>query len=227
MPTTPGRPHFTPSAVRCFLEQTWSNKELVVVIDGDMPSMREFEFRHEFMDMWPGTQFVSEWIKPGISLGAKRNRCCELANGEFIFHWDDDDWSAPGRIASQMALLRSEGPAKVTGMRSMLFADYTDGGVWRYTGASNANLGTSLAYRRSWWERHPFQDIAKAEDSRFINEAVRRGTYAGTMDFGLMVARSHKANTDKRYYVGSEWTRADVDQLPESFRAGFHSAVAV
>ena len=45
---------------------------------------------------------------PRRVLGDKRNRLCELARGEIIVHWDDDDWHGRDRIARQVAALRLE-----------------------------------------------------------------------------------------------------------------------
>ena len=44
-----------------------------------------------------------ERIAHGSSIGAMRNRACELARGEVIIHWDDDDWYAAQRISAQVA----------------------------------------------------------------------------------------------------------------------------
>ena len=40
-------------------------------------------------------------------VGAKRNIACEVAQGEVIAHWDDDDWMAPEWLRSQVETLLS------------------------------------------------------------------------------------------------------------------------
>ena len=64
-------------------------------------------------------------------IGAKRNYGCERAAGDVIAHWDDDDYSAPERLADQVQRLLESGKA-VTGFHSMRFTD----GVrwWKYEG---------------------------------------------------------------------------------------------
>ncbi len=93
-------------------------------------------------------------------IGAKRNFGCEHAEGEIIAHWDDDDYSAPGRLADQVERLRESGKA-VTGFHSMRFTD----GVhwWKYEGTRNYALGTRyvtggtggahIAFRSFRWVR--------------------------------------------------------------------------
>jgi len=42
-------------------------------------------------------------------VGAKRNLACDLANGDIIVHWDDDDWMADWRLSYQVEqLMRAE-----------------------------------------------------------------------------------------------------------------------
>ncbi len=112
MPTADRR-GFIPGAIRCFLEQSYDNRELVVVDDGD----------NRVKDLIPGDPRIRYFEAAGRApLGKKRNFCCRMARGEIICHWDDDDWSAPGRIADQVARLRQTN-APVTGYSRLLFWD--------------------------------------------------------------------------------------------------------
>lgn len=88
MPTY-GRPDYVPEAVACFLEQDYPNKELIVLNDcdgqifvGDIPEVRIVNLRQRYP-----------------TLGDKRNASMELANGELIAVWDDDDLSLPWRLS--------------------------------------------------------------------------------------------------------------------------------
>lgn len=42
--------------------------------------------------------------------GARRNIACEQACGDFIAHWDDDDWHAPHPMAYQIEARRAPSP---------------------------------------------------------------------------------------------------------------------
>ena len=46
---------------------------------------------------------------PFQGFGDLRNRACEMARGEIIVHWDDDDWYPADRISRQMARLWEAG----------------------------------------------------------------------------------------------------------------------
>ena len=134
-------------------------------------------------------------------VGAKRNYGCEHAAGEIIAHWDDDDYSAPGRLADQVERLLESGKA-VTGFHSMRFTD----GVrwWKYEGTRNYALGTSLCYWRDWWSAHRFPVVQVGEDNQFVAAAHSAGELV-TADAGeLMYATNHAGNTSPRK-LGDNW----------------------
>lgn len=79
-------------AVRCFQEQTWPNKELVIVNHGALslangdPNIREVRVERP----------------PGMTLGELRNLALEQAQGRFVIQWDDDDFHHRTRIETMM-----------------------------------------------------------------------------------------------------------------------------
>ena len=184
MPTR-GRPDFAVDAVSCFRCQTWLEKELVIIDDADNPS---FPVPPEY----PNIRY--ERLAKRLPLGAKRNICCSRAAGEILCHWDDDDWSAPERLADQIARL---GTGQITGYHSMRF---TDGSRWwHYSGAEDYALGTSLMYRRSYWEQNPFKsDCSVGEDGHFIAPARKFGTIISADAGGMMFATIHHGNSSPR-----------------------------
>jgi glycosyltransferase involved in cell wall biosynthesis len=137
-------------------------------------------------------------------IGSKRNYGCTRALGEIICHWDDDDYSAPDRIASQVRVLMDYPRFAVTGYHSMNFTDGTN--WWKYSGTINYALGTSLCYQKSWWEGHPFQSLQIGEDNQFVAEAWACNTLHTVDAGGMMHATVHSTNTSPRN-MGSSWTR--------------------
>src|SRR5262249_17071702 len=85
LPTSHGR-HFVRQAIRCFLRQDYPNTELLGLDDGTdavgdcVPDDRRIRYVR---------------LERPLPLGAKRNLACSEARGEFIIHWDDDDWYPP------------------------------------------------------------------------------------------------------------------------------------
>ena len=95
MPTF-NRRSYLPQAIRCFLRQDYPNLELIVVDDGSDP----------VRDCVPEDERIRYVRLDGkLKIGAKRNLACGLARGEFIVHWDDDDWYPPHRVSAQVGAL--------------------------------------------------------------------------------------------------------------------------
>lgn len=197
MPTFDRRT-FVPYAIACYQAQTYPHRELVIVDDGtdsvsdlvpDDPSIRylRLDGRH--------------------SIGAKRNAACESARGEIIVHWDDDDWSAPNRVAAQVAALLTSG-ADVCGLRDLLFYQPASDRGWRYTYPRHARpwvAGGTMCYWRSVWERQPFPKVSQGEDTQFLwaNRALR----IHVLDrLDLYVATIHAGNTSANRTAGRRWT---------------------
>lgn len=76
---------------------------------------------------------------------------------------------------------------------------FTDGiSSWLYEGASCYAVGTSLCYRRDWWERHRFPEVNVGEDNTFVGAAARE-RQLDSIDAGeLMWATVHPGNTSPR-----------------------------
>jgi len=141
---------------------------------------------------------------PG-SIGQKRNRGNGWAAGEIICHWDDDDWSAPGRLADQAERLMG-GNFDMSAYHSMIFADPDTREAWRYCGTAKYAVGTSMMYWRRFWMNRPFLDTNCAEDNAFLygdpdhDRAPARVTSVDGTDF--VMARIHPGNTlDKREQI--------------------------
>jgi glycosyltransferase involved in cell wall biosynthesis len=181
-----------PKAIRCFQNQTYRNRELLILADGE-----------DVRDLVPGEDPLIRLLQLSGSteIGEKRNFGCERAAGSVIAHFDDDDHSEPGRLRDQVNRLVASRKA-VTGYHSMRF---TDGARWwKYKGSPNYALGTSLCYRLDWWRVHRFAAVQVGEDNQYVANAHGRGELT-TVDAGeLMYATIHPGNTSPRR-IGDNW----------------------
>jgi glycosyltransferase involved in cell wall biosynthesis len=85
-------------AIRCFAEQSWPNRELLILDDGT-------EDYAGILEPYAGTlQIRYHRLEPkgGLRLGDLRNIALERAAGDFVAQWDDDEWYHPARIETQM-----------------------------------------------------------------------------------------------------------------------------
>jgi glycosyltransferase involved in cell wall biosynthesis len=197
-----GRHAFALAAFDCWKRQSYPDKELVIVDDMDCPA-----FPAGVGD--PQVQYVS--LPQRASIGAKRNLACSLATGKYIAHFDSDDWSAPGRLADQ--LQRLEGTAySVTGYHSIVFTDGMNG-WWRFARPDWIG-GTTLFYRRDWWEKHPFLDCPKhrtdSDDQPFVADARKGRCFIEAPANEMVIARihsGHNGNTSPKGTSGPSWKR--------------------
>lgn len=206
MPTC-DRQRFVPDAVRLFLRQDYPNLELVIVDDGSVPvaPLLPHDARIRLIR-----------LAEKKNVGAKRNLACDAAKGEFIVHWDDDDWYPPDRVTRQIAALR-ERHAEICGSSTLYYHDAAAGRAWCYRYQSNARPwvgGNTLAYRKSWWAARPFPEIRLGEDTRFVGTAPKHAVY--DLDApDICVARIHAKNTSRKSTAGPSWHACAVADLEE------------
>ena len=196
-----GRQQMVERAIRCFQSQTYQNRVLAVVDNGQEP-----------LQKIPG---ATHWTRtaPGKPIGELRNLAAALSlplEAEIIAHWDSDDWSAPERLTEQIALLQESG-APAAGYHEMLFWDSTKSEAWLHTNpVPNYVLGTSLVYWRTTWEKHPFPEVRDGEETRWLLKVKAARTTAFCSKVGQrMIAQIHGSNTCARIVPGArEWKRA-------------------
>ena len=206
MPTTAARLRYLPRAIRCFLAQTHQNAELLILEDGA-------EAVRASIPSHPRIRYVA--TSKSHSLGDKRNVACECADGDYIAHWDDDDWSAPTRLQVQVEALHRSGLA-VAGFRRIYFWDEAHLVAHEYAGTARYVVGTSLIYRRDWWAGHRFTQLNVGEDNIFVGVAANARQLLVDETLGLMVATTHGRNTSARQ-INQTWRKADRSEIPADY----------
>lgn len=212
MPTSDRRP-FVPMAIRQYLSQDWADSELIVIDDGD----------DRVADLIPDDPRIRYVPAEGkLTIGAKRNLACDLARGEIILHWDDDDWMEDRRIRFQVeSLLQAQ--ADLCGLPRLYFHDPASGRSWEYSCLRRDKMwlaGATFCYRKSLWMGSPFPDTNVGEDVRFL-WSERPKKLLPLRDSSFYVARIHTGNTGSRIGSGEGWR-----PLPDGVLPGFLSQVA-
>jgi hypothetical protein len=211
MPTR-GRSLLAAQAVTVFLNQTYENKELIVLDDADCLSFPEgidhplIRYHRTCGDIWH-------------QIPTKRNMVNELAQGWAIWHLDSDDFSIPTRMEEQVQRLEETGKA-VTGYHSMPFFSEDTGKVHEYRSGTYYALGSSLCYLKSFWESNRFDEKKRTgSDTVFVRECRLAEQLDAIDSAGRMVARIHAGNTSEKNFRSSEFRELPFESLPEGFRA--------
>lgn len=201
MPTA-NRRAFVPAAIEMFLRQTYTDRELIIVDDGE----------DSIADLVPqdsSIRYIRETRR--MSVGDKRNQACEAARGDVILHWDDDDWYAPWRVQYQVEQMVAA-DLELCGLSRALFVDAVAREAWEFEKAPDTGLiGATFCYARALWQANPFPNSNVGEDSAFWHFATnsRRGV---PRDHRFFVCRIHRSNTITQApgVLGRTWKRREI-----------------
>ena len=195
-------------SIGCFLAQDFADAELLILDDGS----------DSVADLIPDNQRIRyHRLNQRHNLGAKRNLGCELARGDLIAHWDDDDWYPPWRLAQQIGELNESGD-DVCGSSQLYFLDGPSRLAYHYVYDGPLRpcvAGSTFVYRKSYWQRHAFREISKGEDVHFLSDVPDRRV-RDMEDPRLCVAAIHSANTSHKLTGGDYWRQVpltDIERL--------------
>ncbi len=169
--TTRDRPAFVAMALRCYAQQTYSNRELIVVDDGERFPLDEAAVAAV------GGRLLR--VPPGTPLGTKLNRGIEVARGRWCQKSDDDDWYGPDYTATMVReVLRHQRLAcrpLLARLGSFLVFDLAR---WQVRQAPPTfGAGGTFFFSRQSWETRPFRALPANEDHWFSTDQQRVGTW--------------------------------------------------
>lgn len=142
-------------AVRCFFEQSYRHRELLILFDSDDAATRQY------VDTLSDERIhgIEVSSSPRQSLGSLRNLAVAEARGQYVCQWDDDDWYHPDRLTAQLSALRSSGrPACVLSRWTCVDAESRRA----YISPPRIWEGSILVERE---RMVPYPDLARGEDT--------------------------------------------------------------
>lgn len=133
-------------------------------------------------------KYIRSPAKPGLA----RNIACDMATGDILIHWDDDDWQSPERVAKQVEGLKA---ADICYTSKFYHYDITTGQslqsrTWANGGGA---MGALFAYPKEVWKANPFDNNAEAgEDSIFLSSLfAKKCAVSDLLDPTLLVYMRH------------------------------------
>ncbi len=184
-------------AIHSFLDQTWEDRELIIIDDSD----------EEWSAHLPADPRIHyHYSKPtSATLGEMRNRSLEKARGKWWVQWDDDDWSHPERIERQVESLDK---ARF-GYLSRLTFFWPDRGIAGYTGKREWEC--SMIVRKDCaGVSYPLQRVG--EDTQLFQSLKARYPFTVLDAPELYVRTVHDSNTwDEKHF---EWLCRSPDFTP-------------
>lgn len=177
MVTAAGRLDQFERSLRCYQDQTYPNRELVIVNEGPPEYQKQIAARVQ-----DRSDVRLVFLNGRYTLGALRNISVGLSFGDLWVQWDDDDFNMPQRLAVQARFLLRQPKAKVCFLSDQLHYYFpTQQLFWNnwkiHSGGQKrfgAIPGTVLA-RRDFSFRYPSSgDWARAgEDSVMVGDVCR------------------------------------------------------
>jgi glycosyltransferase involved in cell wall biosynthesis len=159
-------------AVADFVRQTWSERELVIVHDGDAA----FDAKVRALAASHAAASIAVHREPaGRALGELRNAAVDAARGDIVCQWDDDDRYHPRRLELQFAAMRVENSefCFLTDQLHLFAADRTM--YWDDWNLEvhplNLVQGTLLGIKAALGRYPP---LARGEDTPLILDLLRR-----------------------------------------------------
>ena len=203
MPTADRRA-FASQAIWYFLRQDYGRRELIALDDGD-------ERVEELVPDDDRIRYVR--LDRRLPLGEKLNLGCDLARGELIAHWDDDDWIGPERLSRQVQVL-ADGAADACGLGELLTYRLETGEAW--LARSELVAPETLVYRKDLWRVHPFPEHNGPSNSEMLNAlAPKRLHRFDDGEAGFYVALIHAGNAGRRVLPAADWTSAPLAAVAE------------
>jgi glycosyltransferase involved in cell wall biosynthesis len=217
-------------AIHSFAVQKYAGRELVIVTDGEEAFRKSLE-RYVAALGLSQVQFVY----PGperLSLGKLRNISLEVAKGDVICQWDDDDYSHPDRLAVQLDYMLSQSSKAcfltdhlhfIEEQRLLCWVDWTMDGTCQ--GSAQLAPGTLMMFRDNRFrypEDGPF--ARQGEDSIFLDALYSALPVAHLSGAGhLYLYQYHGRNTFSRehhYHLNScRTSNAQLQQNEATLRA--------
>lgn len=216
---TADRQRFTDRAVACFLSQTHLEAQLLIYDTGNeayrLPVMGRPMSHKRIVTVY-------NLSRPNRKIGALRNEAIDMVKADVIVTWDSDDWSAPDRIARQLADLEGH---EATGYHNLLFLDTRfapkdlkrsfGSGAWdydykRFQGYKPETphaVGTSLVYWRDTWVKTPFSVTTTHEDPLFCKQVkvhAVNGIGLPGVDEPQLIAETHGGNISGSFYSSTD-----------------------
>ncbi len=208
---TYNRRKFLPILIHLYKLQTYPKEYRELIIYDDSPTSNEDLIPKDY----PNIRYYHQSEK--MTLGEKRNKLNELAKGDIIVCFDDDDYHYPERITYSVFRLNQE-KKNIAGCNTVdVF--YTDINKTYRFGPSGINRGTNgtFAYRKSYAQTHKHDNTKNAqEESSFTNNFTEEMANLNTDKIILCIA--HDSNTYDKSKLLRPTSKAYNFDLKKRFR---------
>lgn len=185
--------------IMCFLNQTHTHKELVILFEAKDTETGKYAIEGPY-----AKHPLIKWLRVNkpedMYLGQLRNYAIERATGKFICQWDDDDWYHPEKLSFQLTeLIENKTLANVLGYEIIYDAVARNS----YLSCLRYWEGTLLCYRELALS-NPYPNLKRGEDTPVIKALLdKRAIHLSRLITPLYIYTYHGSNTwDYNHFSG-------------------------
>ena len=227
-PTTASRARFHPQLWRCFLDQSWPDKELVVVETyHDRPSTFFRDIALEDARL----KYIAIKCPLGedLTVGAKRNLTIWMASGEYCVNFDDDDLYADKYVERMVTEMKKRSLVALTlsGWHNFFetrgCAGYSDPNSWDPEDKNEMDeilygYGFSYVHLRVMALFYPYPNLGFAEDAPFMLKLREKTGRVGLMEDveGLCLHIVHSTSSTPDPEISHRLTEEKLSSLAVS-----------
>jgi len=202
---THGRYSFLKEAITFFLDQDYPNKEMIILNNHevplivDLPNIKVFNF--------PGHK----------TLGECRNTLVDLAFGDLVRTWDDDDIYLPWSIRQGVEgfLLAKEKGLTINAWKPVKSWSYRvdknkiepSGNAYEATWLVEAKFAREVKYRKGGGDEHKLLATALQETNSMIRGTVKPSEYSYAYRWGSSLCRISGTLNHPKMTVADRTTR--------------------
>jgi glycosyltransferase involved in cell wall biosynthesis len=195
---TKDRAELAAQAIAHYHNQTYPNKELVIVAQGEDNTTLK-----QYVQTLGYSSVTLVEVSPTISLASIRNLSVGIARGEFICQWDDDDFHHPARIATHMQHMSNAMASAYS--QHLKYFDYSKELYWIDWSKEQLFWATMLcgaimfrkdAYRHFKSMLYPEFSVQqhKEEDLNVLKKLIKLGTVVPLLTGHQYIYRFHGKN---------------------------------
>ena len=233
-PTTASRARFHPQLWQCFVDQSWPDKELVVVETyHDEPSA----FFQNIAREDPRLKYmaIKRPVGEDLTVGAKRNLTILLASGQYCVNFDDDDLYADRYVERMVSEMKKRSLVALTlsGWHNFFeargSAGYSEPNSWDPEDQDEMDeilygYGFSYVHLRVMALFFPYPNLAFAEDAPFMLKLRQKMGRVGLMEDveGLCLHIVHSTSSTPDPEISHRLTEEELSDLAVSDSRALH-----
>jgi len=190
--TCTNRPSRMENVILSYLRQDYHPKELIIVLNNNDMSLKEWQIRTEG---YRGIKVLQ--VDEGISLGECYNLAVGHTKFDYVAKFDDDDYYAPNFLTGEMAAFNYT-YADIVG-KSCRFIYFHEISTLAYHEASPQFsyvpyvIGATMIVRKEVFKHIKFRNITIGEDSEFQKDCLAAGRKIFSVDRYNYVTIRHKS----------------------------------